>query len=102
MRKEEEEIREKWLEELIQQTCGEGGNKTLEYLKPELMLVHGDAREIIPSVTESLDIELLVLGTVGRAGIPGLLIGNTAEAVLNQVGTSVLAIKPAGFESPVQ
>ena len=41
------------------------------------------------------------MGTVARTGIPGLLIGNTAESVLSQVGCSVIAVKPDGFVSPV-
>ena len=46
-------------------------------------------------------VELLVIGTVGRSGIPGLLIGNTAEQVLAEVTCSILAFKPAGFVSPI-
>ena len=42
------------------------------------------------------------MGTVGRTGIRGLFIGNTAEAILNQVKCSVLAVKPSGFETPVR
>ena len=41
------------------------------------------------------------MGTVGRTGIPGLLIGNTAETILQQVDCSVLAIEPPGFVTPV-
>ena len=42
------------------------------------------------------------MGTVGRTGIPGLFIGNTAETVLRQVHCSVLTVKPEGFETPVR
>jgi universal stress protein E len=50
---------------------------------------------------ERHDIELLVMGTVARAGIPGLITGNTAERLLPQIPCSVLAVKPEGFTSPV-
>jgi len=43
-----------------------------------------------------------VMGTVGRVGLPGLLIGNTAETILGRVGCAVLAIKPEGFQTPVE
>ena len=33
---------------------------------------------------------------------PELIIGNTAEEVLNQVDCSVLTVKPEGFVSPVR
>jgi universal stress protein E len=38
---------------------------------------------------------LIVLGTIGRTGLRGRLIGNTAEKVLHRTRTSVLAVKPA-------
>ena len=41
------------------------------------------------------------MGTVARTGIPGLIMGNTAEAILEQLDCSVLAIKPPGFVTPV-
>jgi universal stress protein E len=47
------------------------------------------------------DVELLVMGTVARAGIPGLITGNTAERLLPQIPCSVLAVKPTGFKSPI-
>jgi universal stress protein E len=43
----------------------------------------------------------LVMGTMSRGGIPGLLIGNTAEKVLYRANCSVLTLKPDGFKSPV-
>ena len=44
---------------------------------------------------------MVVMGTVGRTGIPGFITGNTAEMILSQVESSVLAIKPKGFRTPV-
>ena len=46
-------------------------------------------------------IELLVMGTVARTGIPGFFTGNTAERLLPQIPCSVMAVKPEGFVSPV-
>ena len=48
------------------------------------------------------ELESLRRDAVGRSGVPGLLIGNTAERVLNAVDCSVLALKPEGFETPIQ
>ena len=45
--------------------------------------------------------DLVVMGTVSRTGIPGLLIGDTAEVILNNLECSVLAVKPTGFVTPV-
>ena len=50
---------------------------------------------------EQLGIDLLVMGTVGRTGISGLITGNTAERLLPRIPCSLLAVKPPGFESPI-
>jgi len=42
------------------------------------------------------------MGTVARTGVPGFITGNTAESILNQLECSVLAIKPAGFVTPIE
>ena len=65
-------------------------------------LVKGQARNVIPDLADSLEADLVVIGTIGRSGVPGLLIGNTAEEILNAVDCSVLTLKPEGFETPIQ
>ncbi|MDE0372386.1 MAG: universal stress protein [Rhodospirillales bacterium] len=72
------------------------------YERRDVHLVKGSAAEIIPKFVEEREIDLVVIGTVGRSGIPGLLIGNTAERVLNAVDCSVLTVKPEGFETPIE
>ncbi|MEO1492042.1 MAG: universal stress protein [Pseudomonadota bacterium] len=73
----------------------------LEDLGAEIMLEHGKPATAIKDAADITSADLVVLGTVGRTGIPGLLIGNTAEEVLGSVHCSVIAVKPEGFESPV-
>lgn len=60
-------------------------------------LLRGTPSETIAKFVEDYDIDLLVMGTLSREGIPGFLIGNTAERVLHQVDCSVLTLKPKGF-----
>ncbi|MBT7067724.1 MAG: universal stress protein [Verrucomicrobia bacterium] len=64
-------------------------------------MLRGDAAERISRLAEDREVDLIVMGTVGRSGIPGFFIGNTAEKILNSVTCSVLAVKPTGFISPV-
>jgi universal stress protein E len=61
----------------------------------------GLPESVIESVAKNIDAELVVMGTVGRTGIPAALIGNTAEHVLDQLSCDVLALKPSGFVSPL-
>lgn len=64
-------------------------------------LPKGDAVHAITELVKDLDFDLLVMGTVCRTGIPGFIIGNTAEQILNEVSCSTLTVKPEGFVSPV-
>jgi universal stress protein E len=51
---------------------------------------------------ERFDPDLVVMGTVSRGGVPGLLVGNTAERLLGRLDCSLLTVKPADFVCPVQ
>jgi nucleotide-binding universal stress UspA family protein len=64
-------------------------------------LVQGEAGGVLPELAERLNINLIVMGTMARTGLRGLLVGNTAETILRSVRCSVLALKPEGFVSPV-
>ena len=56
----------------------------------------------MPEFAESLEVDLVVIGTLGRGGLLGLLGGNEVERTLNAVGCSVLTLTPDGFETPIQ
>ena len=65
-------------------------------------LLKGEAVDIIPKFSSDNEIDVVVMGTVARSGIPGLLIGNTAETILHTIDASVITLKPRGFESPIK
>ncbi|MEO1551332.1 MAG: universal stress protein [Pseudomonadota bacterium] len=70
----------------------------------DLMKSHhakGMPATVITEHEEIAHIDTLVMGTLGRTGLTGMFIGNTAETVLSRVTCSVLAVKPDGFISPV-
>ncbi len=52
-------------------------------------------------MTAKEEIDLVVMGTICRTGVPGFFVGNTAESILQQVECSVLTVKPDGFVTPV-
>jgi hypothetical protein len=60
------------------------------------------AYEVIPAMIRDIKADLVVMGTVARTGIPGFIVGNTAEMILSQIACAVLAVKPPGFVSPVK
>ncbi|HNP64135.1 MAG TPA: universal stress protein [Woeseiaceae bacterium] len=90
-----EQRHREWLDQAIAKAGLDTDKITVHFRK-------GDAEEMIPAVAQAQKIDLLVMGTVGRTGIPGFFIGNTADSVLRQVNCSVLAIKPDGFRTPIK
>ncbi len=57
--------------------------------------VFGRPRIALVDKVHELESDVLLMGTIARSGALGLLIGNTAEAVLDRLQCSVLALKPA-------
>jgi universal stress protein E len=62
----------------------------------------GRPEQEIPRLADELKVDVLVMGTVARTGIPGFSIGNTAENTFGEIGCSLLALKPPGFVSSVR
>ncbi len=93
--RETRDVHRQWLVELIQQ-------HPIEDLKSQVYLLKGDAGTLITDLAREKQVDLIVMGTVSRTGLSGLLIGNTAEKVLQQVNCSMLTVKPNGFVSPVK
>jgi nucleotide-binding universal stress UspA family protein len=82
------------LNRLLSDYCMAAGDGNAHLLK-------GDAAEIIAGLSRELSTDLIVMGTVGRSGVSGLLIGNTAEDVLLTTRASVLTVKSEDFVSPI-
>lgn len=93
--------RESGMKKLMGDLAETMGQDSFEYLSPAVHLEKGPVRKVIPVLAKELQADLIVMGTVARTGVPGFITGNTAESILRQIDCSVLAIKPAGFETPV-
>ncbi len=50
---------------------------------------------------ERLKPGLVVMGTLSRGGVPGLLMGNTAERLFDRIDCALLTVKPEDFVCPV-
>jgi len=64
--------------------------------------LRGKPSELIPEFVSKKNIDILVMGTLARTGIPGFLIGNTAENTVQKLSCSLLALKPKGYVSPIK
>lgn len=84
-----------WLDDLL-------SRHDFQDLKVKVHLLKGDPGDLIPLTAQKKRVELIVMGTVARTGLPGFIIGNTAEKALTAVDCSVLAVKPGSFVTPVE
>ena len=55
----------------------------------------------LSEVADEVHSDVVVMGTLSRTGLRGLIMGNTCETVLQHIDASILAVKPEGFKSPV-
>jgi nucleotide-binding universal stress UspA family protein len=68
---------------------------------PVTHLVKGNRRDEIVRLARGLEADLVVLGTMARSGITGLIVESTSEAITKSVDCSVLVVKSPGFVTPV-
>ena len=73
----------------------------LELPRCECHVLPASPEDAIPEFVNTHAIDLIAMGTLARSGLDGLLIGNTADRILNNVSCSILALKPATFVSPL-
>jgi universal stress protein E len=59
-----------------------------------ILIKAGQPDRVIPSMAARLKVDTVVMGTVGRTGMAGKVLGNTAEQVLQRLRTSMLALRP--------
>lgn len=54
----------------------------------------GEPWDVISGLAKKLDVECVVVGTMGRKGLAGKLVGNTAEKIIRVVETDLMVISP--------
>ena len=74
----------------------------LSNIDHSINILEGNPGYMISSFAEDNGIDLIVMGTIGRSGLLGLLIGSNAENVIESVNCSVLTIKPENYKSPIR
>ena len=89
------------MDSLVDEISSRVGSEAIDYIEPTKQLLKGFPRTVIPEYVNNIAADLMVMGTVGRTGVPGFIMGNTAETILNHINCSVLAIKPQGFITPI-
>lgn len=90
----------------INQNATERLNEFLESLGPcsvniESHLTWGYPWQEIGRIASKHNVDLIAMGTVGRSGVKGVLLGNTAERILDTCDCSILTVKPDDYVSPI-
>jgi universal stress protein E len=67
-----------------------------------LHLTRGDVEAELPAVARRARASTVVMGAVSRSGLRRLIIGHTAQRLMDRIPSDVLVIKPPGFRSPVR
>lgn len=86
------------LKETLEKTITETG---VSVTPDNTHLTEGEISNVLQHAMDLLGIDVLIMGSIARSGIPGFLIGNSAEKILSEIKCSVLAVKPDGFISPI-
>lgn len=99
--KEREEELERLITEIKAELKAQFKKGTMKKLRRQKHLVHGYPRREIAATATAVGAKAVVMGTVARLGVPGFIMGGTAEETLQQLTCPVIGIKPEGFVSPV-
>jgi len=62
-------------------------------IEGDRFVAHGPAAPAILRYADQLQAELIVVGTIGRTGLPRLLLGSVAEVVVRSARCSVLVVR---------
>lgn len=85
------------LQELMQEV---GVKESDEKPQVSIHLLRGNPAFEIQQLANELNVDVIVMGTLGRHK-EGILVGNTAENIMNSIYCPILAVKPEGFVSPL-
>ncbi|PIP79354.1 MAG: universal stress protein UspE [Gammaproteobacteria bacterium CG22_combo_CG10-13_8_21_14_all_40_8] len=92
---------DEYCQDLQQQLHRKTLNLTRQFSIPDSVVEtrQGEVHQVIVEFAEEQKIDLVVLGTIARQGLSGMLLGNTVEQILDDLECAVLTLKQDGFES---
>ena len=94
VRQEVNKEAEQRLDEFLK-TLGAGVSRVISHL------TWGHPWQEISRIAMKHQADLISMGTVGRSGVTGIVLGNTAERVLDTCDCSILTVKPDDYVSPI-
>jgi len=67
-----------------------------------VLVEEGTPEFVINHVAKEIDAGVVVMGTVARQGLAGMLVGNSAESVLENSAIDVMVVKLPDFQCPIE
>ncbi|TCK09506.1 universal stress protein [Marinobacterium mangrovicola] len=61
---------------------------------PEVHLMEGELHHLVPQFCKDQQVDLLIMGSVPRGALERLLLGSSAERILDRVSCDLMVIKP--------
>lgn len=95
MRHDELRTERKKLKDAIRREIDRLLTETRQHLVPTVELLEGEPRDVIVRVAEEFEDQIMVMGTVARTGVPGLIVGNIAERA-TRTEASFLVVPASG------
>ncbi len=85
--------RKTWLQDTVAMLRSGTRQSATEKIKPEVHVVNGDAKKVIPDLAEKLGVGLIVMGAAARTGLSGFARRNTVETILSRSDFSLLVVR---------
>lgn len=89
----------RYVQEQHEEACGRWADK-YNISRDNIHVSEGAPEIVVSELAKSLAIDVVMIGSVGRTGISGVLIGNTAELLLDKLECDILVIKQTDGVSP--
>lgn len=68
---------------------------------PCVHLLEGELSQCVPEWSERIGVDVLVMGSLARGFVDRLLLGSSAERLLERVSCDLMVLKPDSFHCPV-
>lgn len=88
-----------YVQEQHEEACGAWADK-YNISRDKIHVSEGAPEIVVSDLAKSLAVDVVMIGSVGRTGLSGVLIGNTAELLLDKVECDILVIKQTDGVNP--
>lgn len=88
-----------YVQEQHEEACGKWADK-YNIPRTNIHVKEGAPEIVVSDLAKSLETDVVIIGSVGRTGLSGVLIGNTAELLLDKLECDILVIKQTDGVNP--